>query len=76
MRTNDDSLFQHLDISTGNGTIQLSASNMDDENVVKRYYPDQQIYKELQRVKMHIDPTNLFSNTSTIRLPINNFNIP
>jgi hypothetical protein len=42
---------------------------MTKQHVVKRFYDNEEQYKELQKLKLKIDPTNLFSSIMTVKLP-------
>jgi FAD/FMN-containing dehydrogenase len=43
---------------------------MTKQHVVKRFYDNEEQYNELQKLKLKIDPTNLFSSIMTVKLPI------
>jgi hypothetical protein len=44
--------------------------DMTKQHVVKRFYDNEEQYNELQKLKLKIDPTNLFSSIMTVKLPI------
>jgi hypothetical protein len=42
---------------------------MDNKKVQEMYYDSEKQYNELQNLKFKIDPTDVFHNSLTVRLP-------
>jgi hypothetical protein len=47
-------------------TIFDNATNLEDPEIAKRYFPDQTLYANLRKLKTKIDPINMFHNAGTI----------
>jgi hypothetical protein len=48
-------------------TIYENSTDLKNETIAKRYFPNATHYHELRKLKREIDPTNMFSNKGTIQ---------